>query len=42
MECQTELDPGKPFISVFFEGTRRAFDTSRLVVDLVACLIFFF
>jgi hypothetical protein len=27
--------------SVFFEGPRRAFDASRLVLDLVACLIFF-
>jgi hypothetical protein len=25
-----------------FEGPRRAFDASRLVLDLVACLIFFF
>jgi len=25
-----------------FEGPRRAFDASRLVLDLVTCLIFFF
>jgi hypothetical protein len=27
---------------LLFEGQRRAFDASRLVLDLVACLIFFF
>ena len=26
MECQTEMDPGKPFSSIFFEGPRRTFD----------------
>ena len=42
MECQTELDPCKPFPSVFSEVPRRAFDASRLVLDLVVCLIFSF
>ena len=42
MECQTDLNAGKPFSSAFFEGPRGAFDASRLVLDLVACFIFFF
>ena len=31
----------KTLLCRLFEGPRRAFDASRLVLDLVACLIFF-
>jgi hypothetical protein len=36
--CQTELVPAQTFLFRIFEGPRRAFDASRLVLDLVACL----
>ena len=37
----TELGPDKPFSPFIFEGPRRACDPSRVVLYLVACLIFF-